>query len=128
MAFLNDRVLDEGLSILQTEVLRIDICSSEPTDYTQATSTYSLGSASGGALPTVSAPGVRSGGGREVMIGEVNDAAATVETTGIATHFALTDTNNNRLLAAEALSSSQAVSSGNLFTLTSLTIGIPGVV
>ncbi len=31
MATLNDRVLDNGLTVLDTEANRVDICSAEPT-------------------------------------------------------------------------------------------------
>ena len=34
MAYLNDRVLDNGLTVLDTEANRLDICSQEPTTYT----------------------------------------------------------------------------------------------
>lgn len=127
MAYLNDRVYDKGLEILETEVTRLDICSSLPTTYTEATTTHTLGHATGAALPSVGAPADRSGGGREVTVGATDHANATVTTGGSAGFVALSDTGNNRLLAARAISSSQEVTESNPFTLTSFTIGIPGV-
>jgi hypothetical protein len=41
MAYLDDRVLDSGLTVLDTEVNSLHICSQEPTTYTQAVTTYS---------------------------------------------------------------------------------------
>ena len=120
MATLADRVYDSGLGILNSEVNRLDICSQEPATYTEATSTYSLGNKTS---PTVSSPADRSGGGREVTVSAISDGSVTA--TGTATHFALVDTNNSRLLVTGALDSSESVTNGNTFTLTEFTIGIP---
>jgi hypothetical protein len=43
MPSLNNRVFDNGLSVLDTEASRIDLTSQEATSYTEATSTYTLG-------------------------------------------------------------------------------------
>lgn len=121
MAYLNDRVLDEGLSALTNEGNRLDICSQEPATYAQATSTYSLGNKTG---PTIGSPGARSPSGRKVTVSAINDGSVTG--TNTATHWAVSDTANSRLLAAGPLSASQAVTSGNTFTLQAFDIGIPG--
>lgn len=120
MATLGDRVFDNGLTVLDTEANRLDICSQEPTTYAQATSTYTLGNKT---TPTIGAPADRAGGGREVTVSAISDGAVTG--TGTATHYAITDTVNSRLLATGSLSASQAVTNGNTFTLTSFKIGIP---
>ena len=120
MPFLNDRVFDNGLTVLDTEATHLYICSQEPTTYTEASATYDLGVK---ATPTVGAPADRSGGGREVTISAITDGSIT--DTGTATHWALTDNTNSRLLATNALSASQAVTSGNTFTLASFKVGIP---
>lgn len=123
MATIGDRVFDNGLTVLDTEANRIDICSTEPTTYAQATSTYTLGNAANGNYPGISAPADRVGGGRKVTVSAVTNG--TVTATGTAAFFAITDTVNSRLLATGSLTASQSVTSGNLFTLTSLDIGIP---
>ena len=120
MATLNDRVLDNGLTVLNTEANRIDICSTEPTTYTEAITTYSLGNET---TISISAPGDRGGGGREVTVSAIS--AGTVTATGTAAYYSIVDTSNTRLLATGSLTSSQAVTSGNTFTLTSFTVGIP---
>lgn len=120
MAYLNDRVLDLGLTVLDTEANRLDICSQEPASYAEATSTYTLGNKTS---PTVGAPADRSPDGRKVTVSAISDG--TVTGTDDATHWALTDTSNSRLLATGALSASQAVTSGNTFTLGAFDIGIP---
>lgn len=120
MAYLNDYVLDAALSTLDTEANRLDICSQEPTTYAAATSTYTLGNKTS---LSVGAPADRSPNGRKVTVAAITDGSVTG--TGTATHWAMVDTGNSRLLATGALSSSQAVTSGNTFTLAAFDIGIP---
>jgi len=120
MATLNDRIFDNGLTVLDTEANRIDICSTEPATYAEATSTYTLGNSTS---LSIGAPADRSGGGREVTVAAISDGSVTA--TGTAAYYAIVDTLNSRLLATGSLSASQVVTSGNTFTLTSVTIGIP---
>ncbi len=118
-AYLNVEVYDSGLDWVETKATRLDICSQQPTDYTGATSTYSLGNKTS---ISVAAPSDRAGGGREVIIAAITDGEVTA--TGTASHWALTD-GTSILVAAGPLSASQAVTDGNTFTLTSFAIGIP---
>jgi hypothetical protein len=120
MATLNDRVFDNGLTVLDTEANRIDITSQEATSYAEATSTYTLGNSTS---LSIGAPQDRSGGGREVVVSAITDGSVTG--TGTATHYAIVDTSNSRLLATGSLTASQSVTSGNTFTLSSVAIGIP---
>lgn len=120
MAFLNDRVFDNGLTVLDTEANKILITSAQPATYTEANATYALGNSTS---LSIGAPQDRSGGGREVVVAAITDGSVTA--TGTATHYAIVDTVNSRLLAAGSLTASQAVTSGNTFTLTSVAIGIP---
>jgi len=123
MASLADRVFDNGLTVLDTEANKILITSAEATTYTQANATFALGNST---TLSIGAPAARSGGGRQVTIAAITDGAVTA--TGTATHYAIVDTVNSRLLATGSLSASQAVTSGNTFTLSSAVIGIPGAV
>lgn len=120
MASLADRVFDNGLSVLDTEANRIDITSQEVTTYAEATSTYTLGNST---TLSIGAPADRTGGGREVTAAAISDGSVTG--TGTATHYAIVDTANSRLLATGSLNASQSVTSGNTFSLGSFTIGIP---
>lgn len=119
-AYLNDRVYDNGLTVLDTEASHLYINSTQPTTYTEAITTYALGVK---ATPTVGAPAAKAGGGREVTVSAITDG--TVSGTGTAGFYSLVDSSNTRLLAAGPLSATQAVTSGNTFTLTSFKIGIP---
>lgn len=120
MASLNNRVLDSGLSVLSTEPNKILITSQEATSYTEANATYALGNSTS---LSIGNPQDRTGGGREVEVTAIDDGSVTG--TGTATHYAIVDTVNTRLLATGSLNASQAVTSGNTFTLGLFTVGIP---
>ena len=120
MATLNDRVFDQGLSVLDLEANAIHVTSQEATVYNDATATYSLGNSTS---LSIGAPADRTGGGREVTVAQIADGSITG--TGTATHYAIVDTVNSRVLATGALTASQSVTSGNTFTLASFKIGIP---
>ena len=120
MAFLNDRVFDNGLTVLDTEANSVHVTSAEATTYTEAITTYTLGSSNSLAI---AAPTDRVGGGRKVTVASIADGSITG--TGTVTHYALVDTTNSRLLATAALTASQSVTNGNTFTLATFDIGIP---
>lgn len=120
MATIADRVLDQGLVILDTEANAVHITSQEATTYASATSTHTLGNATS---ITISAPADRSGGGRKVTMSAI--ANGTVTGTGLATNYAIVDTNNSRLLVTGSLTLQQNVTSGNTFSLEALDVGIP---
>ena len=120
MAYLNDRVFDEGLSVLDLEANEVHVTSAEATDFTEATSTYTLGLSSS---LSIAAPSDRTGGGRKVTVTAIDDG--TISGTGTVTHYTLVDTVNSRLLATAALTASQSVTTGNTFTLATFDIGIP---
>lgn len=117
MAYINDEVFDQGLDYADANGTRIDICSAEPTTYTQATSTNSLGNA------TVNTGATENGAtdGRRVVVPAITSGSVTA--TGTATHWALTD-GTSTLIATGALSASQSVTSGNTFTLDAISITI----
>lgn len=120
MATLNNRVFDQGLSVLDLEANQIHVTSQEATSYAEAITTYTLGNSSS---LSIGAPQDRTGGGREVVVAAISDGAITG--TGTATHYAIVDTTNSRLLATSTLTASQAVTNGNTFTLSAVAIGIP---
>jgi hypothetical protein len=119
-AYLNDRVLDNGLSVLTTEANRLDICRQQPATYAEAITTYSLGNKTS---PTIGSPAARAPTGRKVTVSAISDGALTADED--ASHYALVDTVNSRLLAAGPLNAIKAVYSGDAFTLTAFDIGIP---
>lgn len=120
MATLNDRVFDNGLTVLDTEANKITITSQEATTYTEGNATFALGNSTS---ISISAPADRTGGGRKVTVSAIT--GGTVTANGTATHYAILDTVNSRLLATGTLTASQVVTSGNTFTLSAFDIGIP---
>jgi len=120
MATLNNRVFDNGLTVLDTEADKIIITSQEATTYTEANDTYALGNSTS---LSIGAPQDRSGGGREVVVAAITDGSVTG--TGTATHYAIVDVSATLLMATGSLTASQSVTSGNTFTLSSVAVGIP---
>lgn len=121
MAFLADIILDSGLSYANTNGDRVDICTQEPANWTEASSTYSIGNKTSA---SVGSPTNGDSSGRKVVISAITDGSVTG--TDTATHWALSKaTSTEALLAANSLSSSQAVTNGNTFTLGAIDITIP---
>ena len=119
MATLDNRVFDNGLTVLDTEANAIHVTSAEATSFANVAA-VTLGNSTS---LSIGAPADRAGGGREVVVAAITDGSVTG--TGTATHYAIVDTVNSRLLATSTLTPSQSVTSGNTFTLSSVAIGIP---
>lgn len=124
MPTVGDRVLDLGLNVLDTEATHLYITSAEATTFTQASSTNALGNKNFGAGAVTGAPAAGSPNGRKVTTAAITDGSVTA--TGTASYWAITDNANSRLLATGTLSASQAVTSGNTFTLGAFDIRLPG--
>lgn len=119
MAFVSDYILDAALSKLDTEADKIYITSQEATTFTQAATTYALGVKTG---LVVGAPTDRVPNGRKVTVAQFSDGSVT--STGTATHYAIVDSVNSRLLATGSLAQPQVVTTGNIFSLADMDIGI----
>lgn len=117
MPFIRDAAFDAGLDNIQDIADDLHICSQEPTTYTEAVTTYTLGTK---ASVTVGAPEDGASDGRRVIVSAITDGSVTG--TGTATHWALVDVGTTALLATGALSESQAVTDGNTFTLTAFDV------
>ena len=120
MAALHNDVFDNGLSSIDDNTENLHILSADPGLTWSNIATYLLGTK---ATPTINVPSDRSAGGREIIIDAISDGI--VLGTDTATHFALTDDSEEKILVSGELAASQAVTSGNAFTLTSFTVGIP---
>lgn len=113
--------LDHGLAVFDTDAVGIYLCSQDPTTYTEATSTYALGSKTWGAGGAFGAPEDASPNGRQVNSTAISDGEVTV--TGTATDWAAVDASH--LLANGSLLSPQSVVDGNTFILASFKIRFP---
>lgn len=123
MPYMIDAAYDALLNYIQSNAESLRICSALPGTYAEATSTYLLGTKTS---PTVGTPADRSPNGREITVSAISDGSITV--TGTASHWALVkDSATAALLCAGDLASTQGVTNGNTFTLTSFTIGVPDV-
>jgi hypothetical protein len=119
-AFISDTVLDQALSYIDSNCENLYLCSTEPTTFLQASDTYKLGVK---ATPSIGSPTNGDSSGRKIVVAAITDG--TVSGTGTAVFIALTDDSASLLLCVQALSGTQAVSTGNVFTLTEFDITIP---
>lgn len=117
-AILHNDVFDNGLSVLDTATATLHICyTQQPTTLAEATTTYSCGNKSG-----ISIGSPQDGTtGRKVTVAAITGGSVTATQT--AGWFAIVDA--TRLLAAGPLSSTQAVTNGNTFSLGAFDITIP---
>jgi len=121
MAYLNDSLFDLPLQYLEDHGSRLDICSTEPATYTQATSTYTLGNKT-----SITYTGPRDGtvSGRRTTIDAITNGSVTAN--GTAAFWSIVKpTATTSLLATGALSAGQVVAIGNVFTLTAFDITFP---
>ncbi len=115
MAFLIDTVFDSGLSSADTNGTQIDITSAEATNITEAITTFTLGN---DAVNT-GAPQAGTVDGRKVVVPAIT--AGSVTGTGTAAFWALSN-GTSILIATGPLTATQAVTSGNTFTLDAIDI------
>lgn len=118
---ISDRVLDEGLNILNSECDMLTLVSQAPTTYTEARVTYQIATKSS---PVVSTAADRAGGGREVTVSAINSGLG-VNNNGVAGYWALIDTVNSRLLAYGEINDPIILTTSDSVTLNEFTIGIP---
>ena len=117
MPFINDEVFDQGLDYADTNGTALLICSTDPGG------TYATATANKLASETVNTGATQDGAtdGRRVIVPAIT--AGSITTTGTASHWALTN-GTNTIVASGALSATQAVSTGNSFTLDAISITI----
>jgi len=121
MAFLHDDVFDDGLDAGFAAVGdRLDICSQEPSSYAEATSTYTLGNKTS---LTITGPSNGDISGRKATVSAITDG--TVTGTGTATHIAVVDVSETKLLATQSLATPEGVTASETFTLTAFDVEIP---
>jgi hypothetical protein len=123
MAFLADSILDGGVQYLATNGDRVYICDTEPTTFTEATSTYAIGNKT---TITIGSPTNGTTSGRKVVMSAITGGSITA--TDTATHFAIVDFGSSALLVVAELAAPVAVTSGNTFSLTAVEVEIPDAV
>ena len=119
VAFLTDSIMDNGLAYMISNGSRLDICTQQPANYTEATSTYTKGNKTS---LTSTGPADHTSG-RKATIPAITDGAVTGD--GTVTHWGYSKTTaTTELLAAQSLTGSQAVTNGNTFTLDAIIVSI----
>lgn len=112
--YVNPNAVDSALNYVKNNALKIYLCSAQPTNYTEATTTYALGNADyTGTNITVGA----GSGGRQATFAAINNIP--VSTSGTITHIAIVS--GSELLLATPTSTSKAVSAGDYVNLGSFT-------
>lgn len=117
---LPDATIDAFLDVIADNVDRIDVCSTQPTTYAEATSTYTLGNVTvtagdGGGDWTI---GNGDASGRKLTLAE--QTGITASGTGSAQHIA--GTNGTDTLYFVATCTSQSVTTGNTITINSFDV------
>jgi hypothetical protein len=122
---LENYVLDNGLTKINTEGTDIVITSGEPSLYSLTTSgaANQLGRKAFGVGASFGASANGTPNGRQVASTTVTDG--TITTGGTAGWWAAVDVTNARLHAHGSLSATQVVTAGNTFTLGTFNIRIP---
>ena len=110
--FANDDVLDGLLNVVVDNSSKLVVCSSQPTNYTEATTTYALAEVSVDSGDFTIANGDSSG--RKVTIAQQDDLS--IDVSGTAEHIALVDDTNSELLFVTTCTS-QALTSANTVTV-----------
>lgn len=121
MTMVSDYVLDAAL-VKYSEATDLHLCSAEPVVYGDV-ATYSLAVKSS---PAINAAEDASPSGRKRVIAAITDGV--INTTGSATHWALIDSGNTRILATGDLSGSASLVAGEVFTLGAIDLRFPDAV
>jgi len=109
----NSAVLDAALQYLEDNVDRISVCSTQPTTYAEAITTYKLAISS---TPTFTGPGAGDGGGSSRKTTVDQEATITVDASGDAQHIALCKSGTSTLLYVTTCTL-QGLTAGNTVTI-----------
>lgn len=91
---VHDDVLDGALNIVKNNCTRMTACSAQPTTYTEGNATYALADVTMASADFTNANGDTSG--RKTTVAA--KSSVLIDTSGSATHIALLDVTNSKLL------------------------------
>lgn len=117
--FVNNDVLDAAFNLIKTDCDKMTACSAQPTSFAEGNASLALANAAMASGDFTIADGDTSG--RKVTVGA--KSGITVGTSGTATHVALLDTVNSKLLYVTTCTS-QALTAGNDMTFQAWNIEI----
>lgn len=105
----HDDVMDGALNVIKNNVTRQVACSTQPATYTEANATYALADVTMAAGDFTLANGDTSG--RKVTVGA--KSGVLIDTSGTATHVALLDVTNSKLLYVTTCTSQALTANGS---------------
>lgn len=110
---IHDDVYDQALNYLKNNAETVYICSTQPTTFTEASSTYKLADV---AVDSSDFTGPANGdtSGRKITLNQ--QTGVTVDSSGSAVHLAITDDSASKLLIVTDFTS-QSVTAGNTLTI-----------
>ena len=119
-------VLDNGLGVFDIAADKIYVCSAEPSDFTEASSTFALGVKDfGSAGAAFAAPAAGSPDGRETTSNAVTAGSVTGSGTVMRWAVVASGVGGGQLLAHGAFSGDGTVTSGQQWSLGAFTIHAP---
>jgi hypothetical protein len=109
--FAHDDVIDGGPDYVLANGDELWLCNAEPDTYTEAVTTFAVGSKSAPSLSKTNG----TTDGRAARVAAFTDGA--ISATDTASHWAIVDAGATKLLLAGALTAPQGVTSGNPFSM-----------
>lgn len=106
---VHDDVLDGALNVIKNNCTRQVACSAQPTTYAEANATYALADVTLASGDFTVANGDTNG--RKVTVGA--KTGALIDTSGTATHIALLDVSNSKLLYVTTCTSQALTANGS---------------
>lgn len=106
---VHNDVLDGALNIIKNNCTRMTVCSAEPTTYTEGNATYALADVTMAATDFTNADGDTSG--RKTTVAA--KSSVLIDTSGTATHVALLDVSNTKLLYVTTCTSQALTANGS---------------
>ena len=116
----NDLIIDNGLAHLRDNGTIMTACTAQPTTFAEATTTYKLADVSIDAADMPISNGLTTG--RRVIVAAQNGVP--IDTDGLVTHVAISDTGNSELLYVTVISNQQQLYAGNTLNLPSWEVNI----
>ena len=117
MSYFSPNAHDAKLNYIKNNTENLYICSSEPTTFLEASSTYKLGVK---AAPSFTGPAAGDTSGRKITVNAVTDGSITG--TGWVYYIALTDDSASELLHVKVVNVAREITTELVFTLAAFDI------
>lgn len=115
-AYVSDTIMDAALNYVQLRATRLNLCSTAPTTYAEATSTYMLAQSTDALTSTDLTVGAGDTSGRKLTCPV--QSSMSVTTTGTPVVAALTGSSGSTLLVYAPCTTTQTLTTGNTVNTT----------